>query len=69
LYFTLVTGEGGMIWLVAPFAGVGGHGLATSHQFTVGRFWRAIGRREWSHADGAPLGFLTLGLGDPYVPW
>jgi ABC-type branched-subunit amino acid transport system ATPase component/ABC-type branched-subunit amino acid transport system permease subunit len=69
LSFTLVTGEGGMIWLCqATFAGIGGlttAQLATNHGWPV--LAAVVAGGVMSAAIGVLLGLLTIRLGDLYV--
>ena len=69
LSFTLVVGEGGMIWLcMATFAGVGG--LATA-QFATNHGWpvllAVLAGGVIAMPFGAIIGFLTIRLGNLYV--
>jgi branched-chain amino acid transport system permease protein len=69
LSFTLVTGEGGMIWLCqVTFAGVGALAtaqLATNHGWPIGL--AILGGGIIAVPMGVLLGFLCIRLGDLYV--
>jgi branched-chain amino acid transport system permease protein len=69
LSFTLVTGEGGMIWLCqVTFAGVGALAtaqLATNHGWPIG--WAILGGGVIAVPIGVLLGLLCIRLGDLYV--
>jgi branched-chain amino acid transport system permease protein len=69
LSFTLVTGEGGMIWLCqVTFAGVGAltaAQLATNHGWPIG--WAILGGGLIAVPMGVLLGLLCIRLGDLYV--
>ena len=70
LSFTLVTGEGGMIWLCqATFAGVGGFTMAI---LAVNHGWPVLAAvLSWAALVAMPfgvmIGFLTIRLGNLYV--
>jgi len=69
LSFTLVTGEGGMIWLCqATFAGVGG---VTAAQLAVNHGWPVMAAVLAGGVVAVPIGViigvLTIRLGDLYV--
>ena len=69
LSFTLVTGEGGMIWLCqATFAGIGGVAAA---QLAVNHGWpvmaAVVGGGLIALPFGVVIGFLTISFGDLYV--
>jgi branched-chain amino acid transport system permease protein len=69
LSFTLVTGEGGMIWLCqASFAGAGG---VTAAQLAVNHGWPVMAAVVAGGLVAAPIGViigvLTIRLGDLYV--
>jgi branched-chain amino acid transport system permease protein len=69
LSFTLVTGEGGMIWLCqATFAGIGGFTMAI---LTVNHGWPIMAAVVLGGIVAAPfgvvIGFLTIRLGNLYV--
>jgi branched-chain amino acid transport system permease protein len=69
LSFTLVTGEGGMIWLCQiTFAGIGAIGtaqLATNYGWSP--IFAALGAAFVAVPVGLILGLLTIKLGDLYV--
>jgi branched-chain amino acid transport system permease protein len=69
LSFTLVVGEGGMIWLCqVTFAGVGALAaaqLATNHGWPIG--WAVLGGGIIAVPIGVLLGLLCIRLGDLYV--
>jgi branched-chain amino acid transport system permease protein len=69
LSFTLVTGEGGMIWLcMITFAGVGG---LTASQLATTHGWPVLAAIVVGGLVAMPMGliigFLTIRLGDLYV--
>jgi branched-chain amino acid transport system permease protein len=69
LSFTLVTGEGGMIWLCQiTFAGVGG---LTASQLATNHGWPILAAIVVGGLVALPMGlligFLTIRLGDLYV--
>ena len=69
LSFTLVTGEGGMIWLCqATFAGIGGFTMAI---LVVNHGWPMMAAVVLGGVVAAPfgvvIGFLTIRLGNLYV--
>src|SRR6516162_347505 len=65
LSWTLVTGEGGMLWLCQiTFAGVG---AITAAQLATNHGWAALVGGLVAAAMGALVGFLSIRLGDFYV--
>jgi branched-chain amino acid transport system permease protein len=69
LSFTLVTGEGGMIWLcMSSFAGIGGMSMAL---LAVNHGWPVMAAVVMGGLIATPfgllIGFLTIRMGDLYV--